>query len=78
MFWCPRWAEERNELRKLVPDFAPNEQLLANPSATKESWKAFQTFAEVVMISKEEEERRIEARVREERRQAQARRCSVM
>lgn len=78
MFGCPKWEEERRKLTEVTPEFFPGEQLLAALSSSKESWKAFQAFAETVMTSKEEEERRVEALAREERRRAQAVRCSVM
>lgn len=79
MFTCPKWIEERNALKEDVHEFKPDGELLTRLTACSKSWKAFSKFADSVMSSKEEEERRIEARVREERRRARrANPCRAM
>ena len=77
MFTCDRWNEARAAVASKV-EFRPDGGLLARLTESKEVWRAFQDFAEIVMTTKEEEERRIEARQREERRRAQGQRCSVL
>lgn len=78
MFKCGKWASERRKLQAVVSDFRPKGDLIARLTGSRAAWKAFAKFAEVVMAAKEEEERRVEALAREQRRREQARRCTVL
>lgn len=65
---CGKWNAERENLVAVVPDLTPDGGLLGRLTASRDAWRAFSVFAELVISAKEDKERAVEARMREERR----------
>lgn len=72
LFHCPKWALEREEAAKAIPNFGQHGEFLKECTSSREAWTAFKNMAAVVMQEKEKKEREIEQEALEEARRARA------